>query len=83
MFTLTQGPPTDQQVMVAWGIAVYMVLAPLIIVTGAVCGRIMRATRRDGRVAGVETAAAPPLSVPRGDRPRAATSVAADIGAAI
>ncbi len=86
MFTLTQGPPTDQQVLVAWGIALYLVLAPIGLLVGAVVGRIMRANRQDEPVGGeseTEAAEMLHLPVPRGDRPAVAPPAAADIGAAI
>jgi hypothetical protein len=86
MFTITQGPPTDQQVMVVWGIATYLVVAPLLLLAAALCGRIARANRRDGpgaAVAGVGAAAALRPSVPREDRPVVVASAPPDVGAAV
>lgn len=86
MFTITQGPPTDQQVMVVWGIATYLVVAPLLLLAAALCGRSARANRRDGHDvagAGVGVAAALRPSVPRDDRPVVAASAPPDVGAAV
>lgn len=86
MFTITQGPPTDQQVWVMWGIATYLVVAPLLLLAAALCGRLARANHRDGPdVAGTGVGAAAALrpSVPRGDRPVVAASAPPDVGAAV
>jgi hypothetical protein len=82
MFTITQGTPTDQQVMVIWGIVIYLIVGPLLLLAAALCGTIIRAKRNAAQTASAPPAAFPPAE-PRSGRLVAAPSTAPDISAAI
>lgn len=47
MLKFTQGPPDEMQVLIACGIAAYLIAFPIIMFLVAVCAEVMRRTQLD------------------------------------
>lgn len=47
MLKFTDGPPDEMQILIACGIATYLVLFPIIIAVAVVCAEVMRRNEPD------------------------------------